>query len=182
MISSYLLCAAVAGLGIFPRPEMVCEHAETIIQSSKENNLDPSLVTALIAVESNWNHKVVSYGGACGLMQIIPKYTKKYNKEGRNFTCDELRDPVVSITTGTKILNYWLYKYGKRNLSIGLCGYNAGFRCKGENANVAGKNYAKKVLKYKRILDRSIRKKKHEENKNRQSCNWIFFRIGNICF
>jgi soluble lytic murein transglycosylase-like protein len=97
---------------------------------------------------------VVSYAGACGLTQVLPKYSKKYGGKDRNLTCDELKDPITSIQVGGRILNYWLTKYSKGNYKVALCGYNAGFRCKGDNPNKQGMRYAKKVLQRARTIKR----------------------------
>ena len=80
----------------------------------KQNDIKPEVFLGLIMTESMWNHKVVSYAGACGLTQVLPKYSKKYGGKDRNLTCDELKDPVTSIQTGGRILNYWLTKYSKK--------------------------------------------------------------------
>jgi soluble lytic murein transglycosylase-like protein len=41
--------------------------------------IEPSLVSALIKVESNWDHKAVSQRGAKGLMQLMPSTAKDMN-------------------------------------------------------------------------------------------------------
>ena len=99
-------------------------------------------------------------------MQVLPKYSKKYGGKGRNLTCKELKDPETSIRVGTKIFNFWYYKYSKRNERIALCGYNAGFRCKGKNKNKQGLKYAKAVLKYRKYFKKKMRiQKRKYENK-----------------
>jgi soluble lytic murein transglycosylase-like protein len=40
--------------------------------------IEPSLVSALIKVESNWDHKAVSQRGAKGLMQLMPMRYLRY--------------------------------------------------------------------------------------------------------
>ena len=47
-----------------------------------------------------------------------------------------------------------------------MCGYNAGFRCKGENKNKQGLKYAKAVLKWERKFDRAYRKQKGKYKNN----------------
>lgn len=149
------LCLALQALG-FPRADYACQNIPTVLETCQENNIKPEVFLGLIHTESRWNHKVVSYAGACGLTQVIPKYSKKYGGKNRNLTCDELKDPDTSINTGAKILNYWIYKYGRKNRTIGLCGYNAGFRCKGKNPNKQGMKYAKKVLQISRKIDKKV--------------------------
>ena len=74
----------------------------------------------------------------------------KYSK----YNCKQLKNPKISIWEGARKLNYWIYKYGKGNLKIGLCGYNAGFRCKGKSSNKSGLTYARKVVRMSNRLKR----------------------------
>jgi soluble lytic murein transglycosylase-like protein len=178
---SHLICVAATALSIFPNSDTVCKHINVVVEETEKNDIDPTLLVSLIAVESNWKPHVVSHANACGLTQVLPKYTKKYGGKDRNLTCDELKDPNTSIRVGAKILNYWLHSYARGNKTTALCGYNAGFRCKGKNRNATGIRYAKKVLKYQRILKREMRKRKHEDDKHAKSCDRLFFRVGAFC-
>jgi len=140
-----LLCATVVALS-FPRADVACKYMPTLVEASEKYNLEPSLMIAMIRVESNWKTTAVSRSRACGLTQVLVKYSK--------YSCRTLtRNPKISIMEGAKKLNYWIYKYGKGNIKVGLCGYNAGFRCKGKNKNKRGFRYAKKVLKYQKLVD-----------------------------
>jgi len=134
-----ILCATLIILG-YPRAETSCQYLDTVIDASEENNIDPTILVALIRVESRWNPKVVSRSKACGLTQVLAKYSK--------YNCKQLKNPITSIDEGAKKLNFWIYKYGKGNIKTGLCGYNAGFRCKGKKRNKTGTRYARKVVKY----------------------------------
>ena len=182
MNTAYLICLAVTGLSIFPRAENVCDHAQVIVEEAEKNDLEASLLVSLIAVESNWNPTVESWAGACGLTQVLPKHTKKYSGKDRNLTCAELKDPATSIKIGSRILNYWIYSYAKGKYKTALCGYNAGFRCKGNDINATGVRYANKVLSYKRRLDRAIKRIQNEEDKHAKNCNRLFLRVGSFCF
>jgi len=145
MILAQLWCATVITLA-FPRAEIACKYMETLVEAAEENNLEPSLLIALIRVESNWKTTAISPCRACGLTQVLVKYSK--------YSCRRLiRNPKLSIREGAKKLKYWIYTYGKGNVRVGLCGYNAGFRCKGKHKNKRGFRYARKVLKYKKMLD-----------------------------
>ena len=46
----------------------------TIVKEATANNLEPELVAAVIQVESSWYPRAESEAGACGLMQVIPKW------------------------------------------------------------------------------------------------------------
>ena len=148
-ITAKVLCAAIiASSGVFGigGKDRACKHSRQVVEASSKYKLDPYLLTALIQVESNWKSHVVSPAGACGLTQVVHKYSK--------YNCKQLKNPKISIWEGAKKLNYWIYKYGKGNVKIGLCGYNAGFRCKGKSAIKSGLTYAKKVVRISNRLKR----------------------------
>ena len=145
------------------RKKLVCKLESTVQNASKANNIDPDLLAALIYVESGWNKNAVSKAGACGLTQVIPKYTKK-SISGRRYTCDQLKIPRNSIKAGTKILRWWISYYSnltelndekqlvkkyteEQALKRALCSYNAGFRCDRRIPIRAGMRYAEKVQK-----------------------------------
>ena len=148
-ITAKVLCAAIiASSGVFGigGKDRACKHSRQVVEASSKYKLDPYLLTALIQVESNWKSHVVSPAGACGLTQVVHKYSK--------YNCKQLKNPKISIWEGARKLNYWIYKYGKGNLKIGLCGYNACFRCKGRSAIKSGLTYAKKVVRISNRLKR----------------------------
>ena len=138
-ITAAILCAAIMSAQV-PRAKYACTHARQVVKESKKNKIDPIVLVALISVESNWRPHVVSSANACGLTQVIPKWSKGY-------TCKQLKNPKTSIKVGSRIFGYWLHKYAKGDYYTALCGYNAGFRCKGKHPNKWGKNYSKKVMK-----------------------------------
>jgi len=164
-MNSFLICLAALSMNLH-NAEIICEYSDYIVHEGELNKIDTSLIVAVGVVESRWTPSARSHANACGIMQVLPKYSKKYSDKGRNLTCDELKDPVTSIKVGTKILNFWYHKYSKRNKTIALCGYNAGFRCKGENKNKQGLKYAKAVLKWERKFDRAYRKQKGKYKNN----------------
>jgi soluble lytic murein transglycosylase-like protein len=97
-----------------------------IVEEAKANNLEPELVAAVIQVESSWYPKAESKAGACGLMQVIPKWNPK--KDGSYYTCDELKDPETNIKVGTAALRWWMDR-AKGDTDLALCAYNAGYIC-----------------------------------------------------
>jgi len=149
MTTAELICAAILAIGM-PRAEYACEHMDTVVKYSEEYNIDPVILTALIYVESRWNPKVKSKAGACGLTQVIPKFSRKFGYVG----CSRLqKDPALAIRKGAQILSYWIYGYAKKNVTIGLCAYNAGYVCRGKNKSKRGIYYARKVLRMSRKID-----------------------------
>ena len=133
----------------------------------KCDHIEPEIFIALIYTESRWTPRAKSRANACGLTQVIPKWTGGRATGGRKYTCKELYDPVTSIRAGGQILNTWLYRYGRGDYKIGLCGYNAGYRCKGKNPNLKGKRYARIVLKRAKRIKQAVRKIKRENNRAR---------------
>jgi len=139
------LCSIVIVLS-FPRAEVACKYMETVVEASEKYDLEPTLMIAMIRVESNWKTSAISHARACGLTQVLVKYSK--------YSCRTLvKNPKIAIMEGAKKLHYWINKYGKGDVKVGLCGYNAGFRCKGKRKNKRGFRYARRVLKYKKLLD-----------------------------
>ena len=142
-----------------------CRWEPTLQSAALKNSIDPDLLGALIVVESAWLPWIVSSANACGLTQVIPKWTGGAASGRRKWSCAQLKQPANSIAVGARILRWWIDhhtdKLAKRSLEPAkkkalaireaLCGYNAGFRgCKR-----AGARYARKVLKFQRALKRS---------------------------
>ena len=146
MIPTYaeIICTAIISLGM-PNAHYACTHMETVVEVAEEYDLDPILLTALIHVESRWTPRAKSRTGACGLTQVIPKFTRKFGYVG----CRMLkRRPKLAIRKGGQILSYWIKNYGKGSVKVGLCAYNAGYRCRGRHADRTGLQYSKKVIAY----------------------------------
>ena len=159
--TSVLICMTVFSMNM-RNADVICDNAHIIEEMAETYDLDPSLIIAVGRIESAWTPTAKSPANACGIMQVLPKYSKKFANKGRNLTCEELKDPETSIRVGSKILSYWLHKYARGNETIALCGYNAGFRCKGENKNKQGLKYAKAVLKYRKYFKRKMRIQKRK--------------------
>lgn len=128
-----------------------CSYSSLIAESSKKHNVDKYVLTALIIVESGLNRRVVSSANACGLTQVIPKYTGR-TTSGRKYTCEQLKNPKISIDAGAQILSWWLDYRGRDRERQALCSYNAGFKhCDDRNLKKrrtpAGFRYADRVLK-----------------------------------
>ncbi len=101
-------------------------YVEDVEKFSKNNNIDPLLVYAIIKAESNFEANITSHSGACGLMQIMEETAKEIAKKiNYNYTSKEdLYNPHVNIMLGTKYFAYLLEKYG--NTELALTAYNAG--------------------------------------------------------
>tara|TARA_Y100000310_G_C20587742_1_gene766332 strand:+ start:686 stop:1207 length:522 start_codon:yes stop_codon:yes gene_type:complete len=150
-----VLCLVFLSLGMpkGERAEFACKYVGEVIAASEAYDLDPAIMSAMIYTESRWNHKAVSRSNACGLTQVLPRYTRN-----PKLSCNDLKDPKTSIWVGAQKLNYWIYKYGKGNKRIGLCGYNAGYRCKGRNKHKRGIRYAGSVLRRAKAISKEYKK------------------------
>jgi len=93
---------------------------------AKERSLDPYLVAALVAQESNFDPVVVSHANAYGLMQILPSTGRSYaRKMGvRPFSTRRLTEAEVNVRLGTQIFADEIRKYG--GVHFALAAYNAG--------------------------------------------------------
>jgi soluble lytic murein transglycosylase-like protein len=85
--------------------------------SAARHELDPLLVSAVIAVESAWNPEAVSVKGAIGLMQLMPE-------TARTLGVDPW-DPEGNLDGGSRYLRSLLDGFDG-DLELALAGYNAG--------------------------------------------------------
>lgn len=137
------------------RVEFACQQMETLVTESEAEGFDPTVMAALIYVESRWTPTAVSHAGACGLTQVIPRYVDE--------SCKELKEPTTSIRVGAKSLKKWTTKRVKRNgrlvrvprsggLREALACYNAGNACLKSSRGAA---YASTVLRHAKRLRRA---------------------------
>ena len=132
----------------------VCKYEQTIIKEAEKNGLDHNLLASLIYVESGFYPHVVSRSNACGLTQVIPKYTGGPETGYKKYTCKQLKNPYTSIRVGAEILRYIIDKYAKGNEDKALCMYNAGTICLKKKNLYKRLKYVKKVRRiYDEITD-----------------------------
>jgi soluble lytic murein transglycosylase len=93
---------------------------------SKLRNLDPYLVAALVAQESNFDPQVRSHADAYGLMQILPSTGRQYARKlgVRPFSTRRLTEAEVNVRLGTQIFADSIRKFG--GVHFALAAYNAG--------------------------------------------------------
>jgi hypothetical protein len=74
------------------------------------NKLDPTLILAIMAIESNFNPFAQSAVGAQGLMQVMTTvHTEKYQNFGGHFAAF---DPVTNLRVGVKVLQECIARAG----------------------------------------------------------------------
>lgn len=160
MIKEMLICLALTNMNGVVNEHNVCENVELISELSAKHKIDSHLFVSIMWAESRFKEKVKSNGGACGITQVLPKYTRP------RVDCNELKNPEIGIYYGYKIFSSFYNQYAKRNIDIALCAYNAGFRCKDEELSEkekivvgkARKYYVPKIKKFNRRLKRKTRK------------------------
>ncbi|MCE9638921.1 MAG: transglycosylase SLT domain-containing protein [Betaproteobacteria bacterium] len=103
--------------------------------------LDPNLVMALIAVESQFDAKAVSPKNAQGLMQLIPATAER-------FGVANAFNPLQNLKGGLAYLR-WLMAYFKGEVALVLAAYNAGElaveRYRGIPPYAETRNYVKQI-------------------------------------
>jgi len=105
----------------------VLDFKEKIIAASKQKQVDPALISAIVFVESRFNPKAQSSKGALGLMQVMPQ-TGKWVAEKialPDFTDHNLLNPNLNIDIGIWYFRY-LIDHFNQNEALALAAYNAG--------------------------------------------------------
>jgi soluble lytic murein transglycosylase-like protein len=87
-----------------------------ITRVAAEQGVDPTLVRAVIKVESNYEPRARSPKGAVGLMQVMPSTARQYG-------ITNLYDPSSNIRAGVAYLKDLL---SRLPLALALAAYNAG--------------------------------------------------------
>lgn len=96
-----------------------------VLQSARQNGLNPFLVAAVIRVESSFRPTVVSRRGAVGLMQLMPASAAWISvKMGRRGIPD-LTNPTENIALGSWYLKYLFTRF-HNNRTLALAAYNGG--------------------------------------------------------
>ena len=110
-----------------------------------KSKIDPTIIKAIIHVESNWNIKARNIrSGARGLMQIMPQTAKEHF----NVSKDKLFNPLVNIQLGCKYLKY-LINECNNDTSVALVSYNSGLYQAQNMISLLQHNY---ILKYMKAI------------------------------
>ena len=132
--------------------------AKLIVEECDNYEIDPSLVLAIIQVESNFSPTAVSDKGAIGLMQVMPS-TAEYLAEKLGISISrkkELHDPFLNVRLGIYYLSLLEGRFD--NVEDALFAYYYGPSRFESNRYITGKlpRYVRKVLSFKSFLDDEI--------------------------
>ena len=100
-------------------------YEQAVMDAAKETGLMPSSIWSIIRQESAFDEQAVSYVGAKGLMQLMPKTARdvaRQLKMGRG--TPRLFSPAVNIRLGSSYLAEQKNRFG--NLALASAAYNAG--------------------------------------------------------
>lgn len=117
------------------------EYRTLVVATAGKFRIDPRLIAAIAAVETEWDPHVVGRFGELGLMQILPA-TGEYLAKEAGLTKYDLADPSTNLELGTLYLSQLLQEYG--TLERALAAYNGG---PDAVPNAAANLYARRVLK-----------------------------------
>jgi soluble lytic murein transglycosylase-like protein len=124
-----------------------------ILRSARNHRVEPALVKAVIAAESNFQPRAVSRVGAQGLMQLMPATARSLGV-GNPF------HPGENVEGGTRYLRDMLDRYG--DLKRALAAYNAGPEAVDRYGGVPPYpetlDYVSKVLNYYRGFHAEFRR------------------------
>lgn len=102
-------------------------YEEAVVAAAAQHGLDPALLFAVMRVESVYNRRVVSYAGAVGLLQIMPRTGRLVAESmGRDeFTTADLLDPEKNVAMAAWYLASLLRRFDGR-LPLAIAAYNGG--------------------------------------------------------
>jgi soluble lytic murein transglycosylase-like protein len=110
--------------------------------------VEPSLVRAVIEVESQFHAQALSPKGALGAMQLMPQTARRYGVADR-------RDPAQNIEGGVAYLKDLLARF-QGNVALALAAYNAGEHAVDRHGHVIPR-YRETMLYVPRVLEAYMR-------------------------
>ena len=114
-----------------------------ILQEAQRWNVAPSLIAAVMHIESGGNPNARSPKAAIGLMQVLCTTAQMMGYQG---TCNDLYNPNINIFYGTQYLKRQLDRYGGR-VDYALAAYNAG-TAYGSSGQFSNQKYVNDVMRH----------------------------------
>lgn len=101
--------------------------AVEVVSAARQFGVDPNLLWAVMRVESVYQPRIVSYAGAIGLMQIMPRTGRLIAQRlGRNdFTTAKLLDPSTNLEFAAWYLHSLIERFDG-DLPLAIAAYNGG--------------------------------------------------------
>lgn len=98
-----------------------------VVPTARRHGLDPNLLLAVMRVESAYQKHIVSYAGAVGLLQIMPRTGRMIaHALGRDdFTPADLLDPETNLEFGAWYLASLIRRFDG-HLPLAIASYNGG--------------------------------------------------------
>ncbi len=98
-----------------------------VVPAANRYGLDPNLLLAVMRVESAYQKHIVSYAGAVGLMQIMPRTGQliAHALGRRDFTPADLLDPAVNLEFAAWYLASLIRRFDG-HLPLAIAAYNGG--------------------------------------------------------
>lgn len=134
----------------------VLSYLQEIEAASKHFSIQPGLICAIIAVESDGDWTARGEVGEYGLMQVRGTTAQMMGYTG---DWDGLLNPSVNIFTGTNYLRYQLDRYADRSEPVkwAVAAYNTGTAYY-EDGKFRNQSYVDRVMnrwpRYQRLVDR----------------------------
>jgi soluble lytic murein transglycosylase len=103
-------------------------YEEIVTEVAEARGLDPNLLLAVMRVESVYNPRIVSYAGAVGLMQIMPRTGRLIARSlGREseFGVDDLLEPRTNLEFAAWYLSSLIRRFEGR-VPLAIASYNGG--------------------------------------------------------
>ncbi|MFW6147057.1 MAG: lytic transglycosylase domain-containing protein [Thermodesulfobacteriota bacterium] len=124
--------------------QYIVKYDEIITKASRQFQVDPYLIKAIIKAESSFEPDAISQSGAQGLMQLMPATAKDMRVENPF-------DPEDNIIGGTKYLSLLLKRFNN-NTQLAVAAYNVGAstveRCNGIPPIPQTRTFLKRVMAY----------------------------------
>lgn len=102
-------------------------YAALVEEAAARHGLDPNLLHAVMRVESVYQERIISYAGAIGLMQIMPRTGKlaAHAVGLEDFVTSDLLDPATNLELSAWYLASLLERFDGR-LPLAIASYNGG--------------------------------------------------------
>ena len=162
-----LAAAAAAGVAVwtvstepewYQRVRYPLRYESIVLAHSRNYDLPPTLLAAVIYTESKFDADARSAAGAVGLMQLLPETAKgiAVRTGGHGFVVSDLVDPEINVRYGSWYLRNLLNRYD--DVPTALAAYHAGqgnvdeWRRKGVGIQFPEtRDYVDKVLDAQRV-------------------------------